>query len=135
VACLWQAFPRIPAKEVIHMIRQGGDRQKNPDVSYGFGIPNFARTYWTTTDVPARIVPGQLELYPNPASRWIMVRIPEDHTVTRMLKLYDISGKLVDSQMVTIPGEVQLPGILPRGIYLLELSTHRGTYRSKLILK
>lgn len=135
VACLWQAFPEMPAREMIHMIRQGSDRRKNPDVTYGFGIPNFTRTYWSISHVPARFVPGQIELYPNPASHRVMVRIPEDGPGSHTLKFYDVSGKLIDAQRVTIPGEVQLPGSLARGLYLLEISTQRGVYRSKLILE
>ncbi len=46
VASLWQAYPELSAKELIYRIRDTGDRFENPDNSFGFGIPNFAKAFW-----------------------------------------------------------------------------------------
>ncbi len=75
VASLWQAYPDLPAKEMIHIVRQGGDRLKNPDSTYGFGLPDFFRTYFSITGISRRMVPGHLEVYPNPASEMIMIKV------------------------------------------------------------
>ncbi|MDR0939827.1 MAG: S8 family serine peptidase [Mediterranea sp.] len=38
VACLWQVFPKLTAKEIIRIVRQSGDRADFPDNIYGYGI-------------------------------------------------------------------------------------------------
>jgi len=133
VASLWQAYPNISAKEMINWVRQSGDQYLNPDIAYGFGIPDFMRTYWSITDIPVRFVPGQMEIYPNPAQHQIMIKLPEDRTGQYELCFYDLSGKPVASRQVSIPGEVTLPEKLLNGIYILEIKSDRAVYHSRLI--
>lgn len=45
VACLWQASPRLTAKEIIQLVRQSGDRVDFPDNIYGYGIPDLWKAY------------------------------------------------------------------------------------------
>ena len=133
VASLWQAYPYISAKEMINWVRQSGDQYLNPDIAYGFGIPDFMRTYWSITDIPVRFVPGQMEIYPNPAQHQIMIKLPEGRTGQYELCFYDLSGKLLVSRQVSIPGEVNLPEKLLDGIYILEIKSDYAVYHSRLI--
>ncbi|MDY5238488.1 MAG: S8 family serine peptidase [Bacteroides helcogenes] len=45
VACLWQACPKLTAKEVIGLVRRFGDRTNYPDNIYGYGIPDMWKAY------------------------------------------------------------------------------------------
>ena len=45
VACLWQALPDKTAKDIINLVRQTSSQHQEPDNIYGYGIPNFWRTY------------------------------------------------------------------------------------------
>lgn len=45
VACLWQACPKLTAKEVIELVRRSGDRADFPDNIYGYGIPDMWKAY------------------------------------------------------------------------------------------
>ena len=47
VACLWQACPKLTAKEVIELVRRSGDRADFPDNIYGYGIPDLWKAYFT----------------------------------------------------------------------------------------
>jgi serine protease AprX len=133
VASLWQAFPELPASELIHMIRQSGDRHKNPDATYGFGIPNLLRSYHAITRVPVRFSVGKMEIWPNPASDRVMIKIPE--TGRQEVRLYDLSGKLAYDIQMELPGEMELTGALISGIYILEIRTSDSAYRSRLIIQ
>ncbi len=135
VASLWQAYPDLPAKEMIHFVRQGGDRLKNPDSTYGFGLPNFFRIYFGITNVPKRSIPGRLEIYPNPAREMIMIKVPGQHAGMQTLGFYDFSGRKVHVMQTELPGQVYLPGELASGIYILEINTGSGVYRSRLIIE
>jgi subtilisin family serine protease len=135
VASLWQAYPELSAREMIHQVRQGGDRVKNPDSVYGFGLPDFFKTYFRITDVPRHFVAGQLEIYPNPARDWIMIKIPGGQTEEQTIRMYDISGRMLYTFRALLPGQVALPGDLSKGIYILAISTESGVYRSSLIVE
>ena len=44
-ACLWQANPQLTNKQVIDIIRKSADRYNNPQLPYGYGIPNMQKAY------------------------------------------------------------------------------------------
>jgi len=135
VASLWQAYPDLPVNEMIHFVRQGGDRLKNPDSTYGFGLPDFFRTYFNITSVSNRMIPGHLEVYPNPASEMIMIKVPGQEAGLQTLGFYDFSGRKVHVMQTELPGQVDLPDGLCPGIYILEINTSSGVYRSRLIIE
>lgn len=45
VACLWQACPRLTAKELLELVRASGDRADYPDNIYGYGVPDMWKAY------------------------------------------------------------------------------------------
>jgi subtilisin family serine protease len=133
VASLWQAFPDLPARDLIHMVRQSGHRSRNPDSFYGFGTPNMLHAYHSITRTPVKMDLGHMEIWPNPASELIRIRIPE--TGAQLVKLYDLSGKMALSRQMQLPGEMELPGNLPDGIYIIEIRTRSTIYRGRLLKK
>ncbi len=133
VASLWQAYPELPALEMIRTVYESGHLSQQPDTLFGYGIPNFARAYWSVTRVPAHFEPGRLELYPNPASDRVMLKLPGEVPGIHRLRIFDMSGKLVRSVETELPGEVPLPSSLRPGFYILEVRTAGAVYRSRLI--
>lgn len=45
VTCLWQALPKLTAKEIIELVRSVGDRADYPDNIYGYGVPDMWKAY------------------------------------------------------------------------------------------
>lgn len=45
VACLWQACPRLTAKQLIELVRRNSNRADYPDNIYGYGVPDMWRAY------------------------------------------------------------------------------------------
>ena len=45
VACLWQACPKLTAKELVELVRRAGDRAAFPDNIYGYGVPDMWKAY------------------------------------------------------------------------------------------
>jgi subtilisin family serine protease len=133
VAALWQAFPELPALELIHKIRQSAHRNMNPDINYGFGTPNMLYAYHTITGVPVGFTSGKMEIWPNPASERIMIRIPEAESGLHEIRIYDMQGKLAGSRQMELPGEMKLQRSFPGGIYIIEVRTPGYIYRSRLL--
>lgn len=45
VACLWQAFPELNNMEIIDAVQKSANRYNNPDMRYGYGIPNLKKAF------------------------------------------------------------------------------------------
>jgi subtilisin family serine protease len=45
VACFWQAFPQLTARQVIEETRQAGDRADCPDNIFGYGVADVWKAY------------------------------------------------------------------------------------------
>jgi hypothetical protein len=135
VASLWQAYPELPARELIHRVRQSGDRHKNPDSTYGFGLPNFSQAYHAITRIPVHFLPGDLELWPNPAREQLMIRIPEEIPEELEIRFYDMQGRINGTAWSVLPGEIALPPNLVKGIFIVEIRTRETIYRGRLIVQ
>jgi serine protease AprX len=135
VASLWQAFPELPATELMHIVRQTGDRFGSPDPDYGYGMPSFSKAYLMIRSMQARPGSGRMEIFPNPAGREVTILLPGEDTGEYLLHYYDMSGRRVTSQQVSLPGMVSLPAGLEGGAFILEIRTSQDVYRNILIIK
>jgi subtilisin family serine protease len=52
VACFWQAFPQLTARQVIEALRQAGDRADAPDNIYGYGVADVWKAYLSQKQQP-----------------------------------------------------------------------------------
>ncbi len=133
VASLWQAYPDLPAKELIYRIRGTADRFQNPDNTYGYGIPSFATAFWEISSIRERKVYGWLEIYPNPARDHVQIKLPGSEPGQYTLNCYDMSGRRIFAEPVHLPGELTRTGELNPGVYILEVITSTGMCHARLI--
>ena len=67
----------------------------------------------------------EIHLYPNPASQYIKILVPQDYSEISMVKVYSISGSIVDEKVFSGTEESLRYDIsqFKNGIYLMEIST------------
>jgi serine protease AprX len=135
VASLWQAYPDVSAKEMIYRIRESGNNFRNPDVTYGFGIPDFAHTYWSISGSREILKNDMALVYPNPASDFFRISLPESAAGVYTLNLHDLHGRVVFTGPFSLPGEVALPPEIESGIYFLEARSERHLFRNRIIIQ
>jgi serine protease AprX len=46
IACFWQAFPELSNMQLIDAVQRSADRFSNPDMRYGYGIPDFRKAFY-----------------------------------------------------------------------------------------
>ncbi|NOR34793.1 MAG: T9SS type A sorting domain-containing protein, partial [Bacteroidales bacterium] len=51
----------------------------------------------------------------------------------QQVRIYDLNGRLVSSQQMQLPGEMELPPTLISGIYIIVIRTEGYIYRSRLL--
>lgn len=133
VACLWQALPDKTNAEILQIIKESADRYSNPNVQYGYGIPDFALALQEALGINNNEI-QKFILYPNPAVS--NVNIDASHPFgTAVITIYNSLGQVV--QESTISQETPLFTIenLAKGIYSYSISSHGNVHTGKLIKK
>jgi len=88
---------------------------------------------------PIRTEHFPLEVYPNPATSYLAIRIPQ--TADRQsalggLKIFDVSGKLIKEITFSSANEpkISLKGI-KSGVYLLKIKAENKEFTQKLVIR
>lgn len=84
-----------------------------------------------TTDFSNNISQLGVKLYPNPTAESFCISGFEEYAA---LKLTDISGKVILAKQV-LDNEIISISSLPKGIYIVELTTKKGVIEKKLLKK
>jgi len=127
-AVLWQSHPEWTAKEIIHEIVRSGDRYMNPDIDYGFGIPDFYSAM--TQIVEDVVVYEEIKVYPNPFHHIVTVDPGLNREDEFTMRLIDLQGRTVFESIRQSAGPVEIPPTLKPGLYILDIennSIHRRT--------
>ena len=139
-AGVWQANPDWTNFEVIEAIRMSGDRAKNPDNSYGYGIPDFIVAAGNSILSVDDILTQKIKVYPNPFSgNKIFIDLNSELVHGDLeIRLFNLSGKLLAQQIFDtgladkiIPFETS--ELLPAGTYLLTVQSETVRTEVRLI--
>ncbi len=134
--CLWQANPTFTNLEVKAAIMQSSNRAHNPDIYFGYGIPNFAVANWILTSLNDVDQEGHkyISVRPNPFGDQLAVTVLD--TAVNKVVLRDAQGKLLLTleDKYKIGGELEsiLPS-LKQGVYLLQVFTQNGQQTLKIV--
>jgi len=104
------------------------------DLHFAFGMTgsitvNASNT--ATNDLAGNT--GSFQLYPNPASQYIDLMVPDSHEKISSLKVYSITGTLIDQKVLS--GNVETfrydVSRLNNGVYFMQItaSTHKNTLK------
>ncbi len=140
VTCLMQAHPEMTPMEIQEAIKQSGSYANDPDDYMGWGIPNFngADSILTSIENPSYI-DGFVAAYPIPFDNKLTIEISNDSSEKLNIDLLSLSGLTIFSETkirssqnskIILTGKLQ---ILPRGIYLLRVSSEKQTSTIKVV--
>ena len=132
IACLWQAFPNKTNQQIVDMIKASSDRFLNPNVQYGYGIPDFnlalTNTLATFNDFNA-----VYSLFPNPTSD--ILKITFSQTIKQAhFKLCNALGQIVLEKEMNNPTIISLEK-LSSGVYFYNIQGDFSSQTGKIIKK
>ena len=90
VTCLRQSNPYASVQEFCDIVRECGNRANNPDVRYGYGIPDLAKAFEMLHVVEMK-ADEIINVYPNPSSSAVRVILKEG--VNAHVDVYDFTGR------------------------------------------
>jgi len=75
-----------------------------------------------------------LTCFPNPASTSLNVTISANDLQTAQVEIFDLRGKLIQTEKVSGSKYLLNVSSIPSGMYLLKLSTEQGTSQAPFII-
>lgn len=136
VACLRQALPYASVQEICDLVRQSGNRADNPDVRYGYGIPDLAKALELHPVEENPILAEEIiNVYPNPSQGEVRVTLKEGHNAD--VNVYDIMGRHLYSYSFNGLNHTTLENYLNQlgsGVYFLKATSELGNQTTKLVL-
>lgn len=140
VACLWQANPGKTNMEVLQAILQSSSQYNSPDTVKGYGIPNFCWANFILAGISEQELTNEaLNVYPNPFNANVEISFYSLKKQNAEIKLFDISGRMISEQEVTLEmntgNRLSVPGSgnLAPGIYILQLKAEEKIFTRKIV--
>ncbi len=138
IACLWQKFPDKTNYEIMEMVQISSSIFENPNNSFGYGIPDFAKASELLTKVNQNQI-GSISVFPNPFDETIKLSIPDSHdNADIIIKIYDTAGRILIYE--TFKNHYQdgiitldLQNIKDKGIYFINISSINLNITEKII--
>ncbi|OEK04635.1 hypothetical protein BFP71_14360 [Roseivirga misakiensis] len=135
---LIEAFPEKTNIQLMDILRESGDRAKNPDDDYGFGIPLFERAVKIADESLIPIEEGIIA-YPNPTDLpYFTLSFGEPFIGEEVgIEIYNSEGAKVEVYRI-VPSlfnnkqEIDLSSIRP-GLLVLRLTSSLGVITKKII--
>lgn len=131
VACLWQALPDKTNEEIRQLIIASSDRFANPDVLYGYGIPDFNLALTNDLQVTT-IDKNSLYIYPNPVSDYIKITIPTQINEGKMF-FYTTLGQKVFERKINNQSDLISLKALNSGVYFYTFESDTFIKSGKII--
>lgn len=136
VTCLRQAFPNLTVQEFCDALRQVGNRANNPDVYYGYGIPDFSAALEMLHVEDTFVQKNEIiEVYPNPSTGNVHFRMKEGYQAE--VSVYDVMGRHLMSYHFNGLNHTSIEHFingLDSGVYYLKAESEIGSQTVKLVL-
>lgn len=126
-ACLWQANPTTPAKEIARVMMMAGHQANNPDTLLGYGIPDMqlANMLLGPFNIQTTDSKNNWRVFPNPFSTTLTLFSESGFTGEVDIELTTLSGITVSKNRYDSNGYVRTSqfGQLAEGFYMIKIST------------
>jgi len=131
VACLWQALPEKTNAEIMQLIKASAHLYTNPNVYFGYGIPNFAAALENALQVNT-IFENQFLLYPNPAATKVFVHLPKGFEKAEVVFYNSLGQMVLEKPNVSLDINIES---LKSGLYFYTLTLQNVVHTGKLLKK
>lgn len=131
VACLWQALPEKTNAEILQIIKESADRFTNPNVQYGYGIPDFALAVENALGLNTSKKQDFI-LYPNPVETTLTISHHQPYNGAHII-LYNSLGQVVQEAVLSHDTPSFSVEGLAKGFYSYTITSGDKTQTGKLV--
>lgn len=133
IASFWQAFPNLTNARIVELVKESSDRFANPNVQYGYGIPNFQLALNNALDNNQFNSEGYT-VYPNPVNEEVVFSFPSN-SISREICIYNSLGQNVFTENSNNQLRVISLQSFENGMYFYKIASANDTLTGKLIKK
>ncbi|MDD4848808.1 MAG: S8 family peptidase [Bacteroidales bacterium] len=131
-ACLMQAFPEKTSAEIKEKINSSATQWNQPDIYYGYGIPDFLAAYQSLVCIEECKVIASCNVFPNPTTEECRITASEK---IASITVFDMLGKQILTQNVDNTETALYCKHFSDGIYLLKITLNNGKTEFAKIVK
>ena len=117
IACLVQAFPKIPIVDIIQIVKESSSQFNSPDYFIGNGIPNFLEAY----SLCLSLEQNNFLVFPNPFLDKINFISPWNINEFE-IEIFNINGSKIYNKYILNSRNILDLSHLSNGIYLLKIN-------------
>ena len=136
LTCMWQTNPMATVEQICEAVRQCGNHVSNPDIYYGYGIPNLENAmlmlHVEDTFAPTNEI---IKVYPNPSNGEIHIALQEGYYAE--IQIFDIMGRHLKDYHFNGLNHNSLEHYmrsLDDGLYLIKAVSDRGSQSLKFVI-
>jgi len=140
MATLVQCHPNATANQIITAVRQSASQATSPDSLLGYGIPDFPLACLILGGIDSGITADQDQLQmdgPNPYQSALNFSFYSSAHQNITIKMHNLLGQPVYSHSETVNGlalhHYSIGSQLAKGIYVLTVTSEKGTYSIKVV--
>ncbi|AWH87032.1 peptidase S8 [Flavobacterium album] len=131
VACLWQALPGLSNAEILQVVKQSADRYANPNIQYGYGIPDFAMAL--NDGLGLEDVKKQpFLIYPNPTQGVVNFVFPKG-ILSATVTVFNSLGQKVTEENLSLDHTSVTMNELAKGVYSYRIESGQETQSGRII--
>jgi subtilisin family serine protease len=133
VASFWQALPNLTNARIVELVKESSSRYNNPNVQFGYGIPNFQLALNTALENNQFNSEGYA-VYPNPVNEEVIFSFPSNN-ISREISIYNSLGQEILN--CNASNQLQLISMqsCENGLYFYKIASGNDTFTGKLIKK
>ncbi len=131
-ACLWQALPSLTNREILDLIRRNSSFYRQPDVRYGYGVPNFMAAYQNSSLNYPPIASDNIDVFFKTPRGLCIKNLPQADSIYTT-HLYTAWGQMALCENFTGTEKLLSTNRLPKGIYIVCIESKNFRYMTKVL--
>lgn len=132
IATFWGAVPTLTNQQVVDFVKQSSDKFTNPNMQYGYGIPDFQLALNNALLLTAAFSNSKVIVYPNPAKEFLSLSFPSSFQNGEII-FYNSLGQNVLNQSLSNENTTVSLEKLRSGIYWYKIQSNNFTQTGKMI--
>lgn len=131
IASFWQALPSLSNQQIVNLVKQSADRFANPNMQFGYGIPDFQLALTNGLSITSNSKPTFLS-FPNPVKNTLSFVFPNGFENAN-LTIYSSLGQKIKESVISIASpSISLEG-LNSGMYVYKIENATFSQSGKII--
>ncbi|MBC7605497.1 MAG: S8 family serine peptidase [Burkholderiales bacterium] len=132
IATFWGAVPGLTNQQVVDFVKQSSDKFANPNMQYGYGIPDFQLALNNALLLTESFSNSKVVVYPNPAKESVSVAFLKTFQNAEITLYNSLGQHVLNQDLANDNTKVSLEK-LSSGVYWYKIDSNNFSQTGKII--